>query len=66
MESTLNDLKTRHSVRKFKDEVVSKDDLEKILETATYAPTGLGLQSPKILVIQRKDIIINRHLHPIL
>ena len=57
MESTLNDLKTRHSVRKFKDEVVSKDDLEKILETATYAPTGLGLQSPKILVIQRKDII---------
>ena len=29
MESTLNDLKTRHSVRKFKDEVVSKDDLEK-------------------------------------
>lgn len=31
MELTLNDSKTRHSVRKFKYEVVSKDDLEKVL-----------------------------------
>lgn len=57
MESTLEDLKSRRSVRKFSEKVVSRDDLEKILEVATYAPTGLGAQSPKILVIQRKDII---------
>lgn len=57
MESTLNDLKNRRSVRMFDDKVVSREDLDKILEAGTYAPTGMGLQSPKILVIQRKDII---------
>lgn len=57
MESTLDDLKTRRSVRKFKDEPVSKEDLEKIIEAGTYAPTGGNKQSPIILVTQRKDII---------
>ena len=33
------------------------DDLKEILEAATNAPSGMNLQSPKILVIQRKEII---------
>lgn len=57
MESTLDDLKTRRSVRKYSDKVVGHEDLEKILEAGMNAPTGMGKQSPKILVIQRKDII---------
>lgn len=50
-------LKTRRSVKKFSDKQISDDDLSLILEAACNAPSGMGLQSPKILVIQRKDII---------
>ena len=52
MNQTIQDLKTRRSIRKFKDEQISDEDLKTILETGTYAPTGRGAQSPKIVVIQ--------------
>lgn len=57
MNQTIEDLKSRRSIRKFKDEQISDEDLKIILETATYAPTGQGLQSPKIVVIQNPDTI---------
>ena len=57
MQSTIDVLKNRRSVKSFTDELVSKDDLEKILEAAVNAPSGMNLQSPKIIVIQRKKII---------
>lgn len=57
MQSTIDILKTRRSVKKFNDEKVSEDDLKLILSAAVNAPTGMNAQSPKILVIQRKDII---------
>ena len=50
-------LKTRRSVKKFSDKQINDDDLKQILEAACNAPSGMGLQSPKIIVIQRKDII---------
>lgn len=55
--ATINDLKTRRSIRKFKDEQVSADDLKTILEAGMYAPTGMGAQSPKIIVIQDEETI---------
>lgn len=57
MNQTINDLKTRRSIRKFKDEQVKDEDLKVILETGTYAPTGRGAQSPKIVVIQDEEKI---------
>ena len=57
MNQTIKDLKTRRSIRKFKDEQISDDDLKTILEAGTYAPTGRGLQSPKIVVIQNPETI---------
>ncbi|MDO5860464.1 nitroreductase [Methanobrevibacter sp.] len=57
MNQTIHDLKTRRSIRKFKDEQISDDDLKIILETGTYAPTGRGAQSPKIVVIQDEEKI---------
>ncbi len=57
MNQTINDLKTRRSIRKFKDEQISDEDLKIILETGTYAPTGRGAQSPKIVVIQDEEKI---------
>ncbi|MBQ6219512.1 MAG: nitroreductase [Methanosphaera sp.] len=57
MESTIDVLKNRRSVKSFKDNQISKEDLESILSAAKNAPSGMNLQSPKILVIQRKKII---------
>ena len=58
MNQTIHDLKTRRSIRKFKDEKISEEDLKTILEAGTYAPTGRGLQSPKIVVIQDVEKIM--------
>ena len=57
MNETIENLKTRRSIRKFKDEQITDEDLNTILEAGTYAPTGRGLQSPKIVVIQNSDKI---------
>ena len=55
MESTLNDLKNRRSIRSYKPEQIKEEELQKILEAGTYAPTGMGKQSPKIVVVQDKE-----------
>ncbi len=55
MESTITDLINRRSIKKFKPEQIKDEELNKILEAGTYAPTGMGLQSPKIVVIQNKE-----------
>lgn len=57
MNKTINDFKTRRSIRKFKDEQITDDELNTILEAGTYAPTGRGAQSPKIIVIQNPETI---------
>jgi nitroreductase len=57
MNETIENLKTRRSIRKFKDEQITDEDLKTILEAGTYAPTGRGLQSPKIVVIQNPETI---------
>ena len=57
MNETIKNLKERRSIRKFKDEQISDEDLKTILEVGTYAPTGRGLQSPKIVVIQNPEAI---------
>ncbi len=37
---TLEFFAKRHSVRKFKDEEVPQEDIEKIIKAATLAPSG--------------------------
>ncbi|MEF2879624.1 MAG: nitroreductase [Blautia sp.] len=55
MKETLQDLKTRRSCRKYKAEQITKEELEQILEAGTYAPTGMGKQSPIIVAVQDKE-----------
>ena len=45
-------LKTRRSVRSYKPEQIAAQELDAVLEAGTYAPTAMGLQNPKIVVIQ--------------
>lgn len=56
MNGSIQNLITRRSIRKFKNEQIKEQELEQILKAGTYAPTGMGMQSPKIVVIQNKKI----------
>ncbi|WP_446897395.1 nitroreductase family protein [Clostridium sp. LBM24168] len=40
------------SCRKYQQKQIRKEELDVILEAGTYAPTGMGKQSPIIVVIQ--------------
>ncbi len=53
---TLKTLKTRRSCRAYKAEHVEEEKLNAIIEAGTYAPTGMGKQSPIILVIKDREI----------
>ncbi len=52
MRDTLDVLKTRRSCRKYEDRQVPDEIVEKIVEAGTYAATGMGRQSPVILVVK--------------
>lgn len=45
-------IEERRSIRKFKDKVVPKEIIEKILELATKAPSGKNRQPWKFVVAQ--------------
>ncbi len=57
MNETLRVLKTRRSIRCFNDKPVPQDVLEQIVEAGTYAPTGLGRQSPVIIAITNEQVL---------
>ncbi|HIU67119.1 MAG TPA: nitroreductase [Candidatus Caccomorpha excrementavium] len=57
MKETLQDLKTRRSVRSYQKKQISDEQLNAILEAGTWAPTGMGAQSPVIVVIQNPELI---------
>ncbi len=54
---TLETLKARRSCRDFKPEQIKDEELDAILEAGTYAPTGMGKQSPIMIAVQNKDDI---------
>lgn len=57
MNETLKHIKSRRTCRKFLAKQVSDEDLNTILEAGTYAPSGMGAQSPIFIAIQDKEII---------
>ena len=50
-----NLVKTRRSVRVFKDQTVSRDDIERILEVVRFSPTGSNMQNVEWLVFDDKE-----------
>jgi nitroreductase len=57
MKSTLKDLKGRRSIRSYKPEQITDEELNAILEAGTWAPTGMGSQGAVIVAVQNKTII---------
>ncbi len=51
----MNLIRTRRSIRKYKDENVDKKILDEILETSLYAPTGHNTNSVLFSVIDNKE-----------
>ena len=56
MAETLQTLKNRRSCRAYKPELIEKEKLDAIIEAGTYAPTGMGKQSPIIIAVTDKEL----------
>jgi nitroreductase len=48
-------IKTRRSTRSYSSRQVSREDLETILDAATYAPNGMGAQTWHFTAVQNAD-----------
>ncbi len=53
----LESLKSRRSVRSYQSRPVEDEKLAAIVEAATYAPTGMGAQSPVIVLVKSPDMV---------
>ena len=51
-------LLNRRSIRKYKDIIISKENIDKILKAAMYAPSAMNLQAWHFLVIDDRDVLI--------
>lgn len=57
MNETLKVLESRRSCRNFiPDKMVSDENIEAIVKAGTYAATGMGKQSPIIIVVKNKEL----------
>ena len=56
---TFDCIKTRRSIRKFKDKEVSQKLIDQIIEAGLYAPSARGLQSTIIIQIKDEEIKSN-------
>lgn len=56
MNETMKVLETRRSCRNFKPDMVSEEELQEIVKAGTYAPTGMGKQSPLIIAVTNKEL----------
>ena len=57
MNEVLNNIQARHSTRVYTDRQVSAENLNQILQAATYAPNGMHLETWHFTAIQNKEIL---------
>ena len=46
---------TRRSIKQYKDQQITDEELQTVLDAGLYAPSGMGMQSPVMVVVQDKD-----------
>lgn len=56
MNEVLTVLKERRSIRKFKPDMPSKEDLDKIIEAGRYAASGKGQQATLTLAVTNREL----------
>ena len=57
MRNTLDVIKERRSIRKFKPEQIKEEELQAIVESGLYAPSAINKQSWNFTVIQNQEIL---------
>ena len=55
--AVLQALRTRRSIRSYKPEQITDDELKTVLEAGTWAPTAKGLQDPWIVAVQKPELL---------
>ena len=50
-------LKTRRSIRHYKPEQITDEELTTVLEAGTWAPTAKGVQDPWIVAVQNPALM---------
>lgn len=53
----LKAIRERRSIRRFKPDQVSDDELKAVLEAGTWAPTGMGSQEPWIVAVEKPETL---------
>ena len=56
MNEALKVLETRRSCRSFKPDMITEEELQAVLRAGTYAPTGMGKQSPIIIAVTNREL----------
>ena len=56
MNTTMEDLLTRRSVRSYTEEMPPREVIEEICKAGTYAPTGMNRQSPIIIAVTNREV----------
>ncbi|MBO8429148.1 MAG: nitroreductase, partial [Bacteroidetes bacterium] len=56
MNETIENLKTRRAIRSYQDKMPDMELVKKVVEAGTYAPTGMGKQSPIIVAVTDKAV----------
>ena len=53
---TIENLKTRRAIRSYQEKMPDMELIKKVVEAGTYAPTGMGRQSPIIVAVTDKAV----------
>lgn len=56
MNEVIKNIKTRHSVRKFKSDPVGKSLISEITDAGLYAASGMNRQSPIIIAVTNREL----------
>ncbi|MGL5316174.1 MAG: nitroreductase family protein, partial [Peptostreptococcaceae bacterium] len=56
MSDLINMILERRTIRRYKDEMIKDDELEKIIQAGLWAPSAGGRQSPIMLVCKNKEV----------
>ena len=57
MNETMQTLLSRRSIRKYRPEMPTREELEQIIEAGLYAATGRGMQSAIIVAVTNRELI---------
>ena len=56
MKSAIENMLSRRSIRKYKQDPIPEEVLNQILEAGTYAPTGMNKQAPVIIAVTNREM----------